>query len=293
MSVLRATIAILAVGLGCAAAYALEPLNQISASRPFQRSIAETSGVAASSNRPGSFWTLQDSKNPARIHRFNLEGRDLGTWEVTGASNADWEAISIGPCARTAPCIYIGDVGDNQLDRSNLTIYRVPEPAADENGGLRRTANAQALAIRLPQGPRDIEAQYVGRDGSVWLITKEWTGTAEVYLVPAAAWGSSATVAQRVGTLPSQNWSGRLVTDAALSADGSHLAVRTYNQLVIYRTSSATGAIDGRKKPVICGLEELREPQGEGITWASVSSLLLTSEQQSGTFSLVSCGPLP
>jgi hypothetical protein len=84
----------------------------------------------------------------------------------------------------------------------------------------------------------------------------------------------------------------RLITDAALSPDGKHLAVRTYAQVYIFRTTS-TGLVDHRIAPSVCNIVSLGEAQGEGVTWAdSRGRLVFTSEGANAPLHLASC-PLP
>ncbi len=49
---------------------------------------------------------------------------------MDGASCVDYEDISIGPGPNGSsyPHLYIGDVGNNGMDRDTLQIYRFPEP---------------------------------------------------------------------------------------------------------------------------------------------------------------------
>ena len=47
---------------------------------------------------------------------------------ITGARVEDWEALASAPCGKGS-CLYVADIGDNDGKRSDITIYRVPEPA--------------------------------------------------------------------------------------------------------------------------------------------------------------------
>jgi hypothetical protein len=153
--------------------------------------LTESSGVAASRRQPGVLWTLNDSGNEPWIFATDTLGGDLGTFRVTDADNHDWEAIALGPCGRRE-CLYIADTGDNGEGRGEVRIYRVPEPALP--AGSRATSPAEVLRLRYPDGPRDVEAAFVGGDETVFLISKGLDGTARAYRVPARAWAERGPV---------------------------------------------------------------------------------------------------
>lgn len=283
------------------------------------RRVGESSGLAASARVPGLLWTLTDSGNEADLFAVAADdGRVLGRVRVAGARNVDWEALALGPCAVAAPggCLYVGDVGDNAARRASVTVYRVPEPLdapgdatpvgrAAARRGLahlplpRVSAPAESLAVRYPDGPRDVEAMVVLPTGATWLITKaplrRPDGTprpALVYEVPAAAWvGAGArgpVTARLVDSLPivPDRTITHQVTDAALDAARALLAVRTYTAVYLVPVvgGSSGGArwrTDHARRATACDVAVLREPQGEGITVAPGPGLTLVLSSES------------
>jgi hypothetical protein len=193
--------------------------------------------------------------------------------------NRDWEAMSIGPCP-VGSCLYLGDTGDNQEQRPAAVIYRMREPASF--GRFRGAADATPLdldsaIVQYPDGPHDVEAFWVGDDGSLTLVSKGRSGGIRVFRLPASGFGTGSPVtAQLLQVLPvkpDQRF-GRWVTDAARSPDGSRVALRTYTELYLYPLLPA-----GRLgTPVVCNVAGL-EPQGEGIEWLDDHRLVLTSEK--------------
>jgi hypothetical protein len=84
-----------------------------------------------------------------------------------------------------------------------------------------------------------------------------------------------------------------LITDAARSPDGRHVAVRTYTEVFTFAADSVTGRLRLSQPPAVCDVAGLDERQGEGITWLRAGGpLLLTSEGNESPLRLVSC-PLP
>jgi hypothetical protein len=250
--------------------------------------LAESSGVAASRRQPGVLWTLNDSGNEPWIFATDTLGRDLGTFRVTAADNLDWEAIALGACGRRE-CLYIADTGDNLESRGEVRIYRVPEPALPT--GSPATPPAESLELRFPDGPRDVEAAFVGGDGTVFLISKGRDGTVRGYRVPARAWGERGpVVAEALGGLPIETRGlGNLVTDAALSPAGDRVAIRTYLAVFLFALTRRNTLLP---LGVACDAAGL-QVQGEGISWLDHGRMVLTSEGgfgTPGTIVVLGCG---
>jgi len=253
--------------------------------------LAEASGAAMSATQPSVVFTINDSGHDALLYAIDSSGADRGVWRVTGARNDDWESIAVAPCGlarRAASCVYIGDTGDNEGRHPTRAIYRVPEPPIDHAGSLGATPRAERLVYQYANGPRDVEAMYVAPNADVFLISKrrikDPTGRlrpALVYRLPHEAWESSVTAtAELADSLPIVPGSAplRQITDAALSPDGRHVAVRTYTQIFVFAADSTTGRIDTSLRPAVCNVGALAQV-GEGITWTkSDGTLLLTNE---------------
>jgi hypothetical protein len=240
--------------------------------------LAESSGVTASRRQPGVLWTLNDSGNEPWIFATDTLGRDLGSFKVTGAENYDWEAIALGPCGRRE-CLYIADTGDNGESRREVRIYRVPEPALPAASPA--TSPAEVLQLRYPDGPRDVEAAFVGGDGTVFLISKGWDGRVRAYRAAPGAWAErDPVVAEALGELQIETGGlGNLVTDAALSPAGNRVAVRTYLAVFLFTLTPRNTLLP---LGVACDAAGL-QVQGEGISWLDHGRMVLTSEGGFGT----------
>lgn len=238
--------------------------------------VGESSGVIASRTMPGRFWTLNDSGNAPSLFSFDSTGDRIGFVDLVGGTNVDWEAISAGACGASW-CLYVADIGDNSTVRPSVTIYRTVEP--DQRGlAAHRATVLDSLVVRYPDGPRDAEALVVTDSGDVAIITKGRESVVTAFWIPASAWASSQAVAQPIWTVPitPSIVDTRLVTDAALSADAATLAVRTYRAIYLFTRTPQSRWLPDRPAGV-CEIGGL-EPQGEGIAWASPTTLVLTSE---------------
>lgn len=263
------------------------------------RELTENSAAAMSRRQPGVLFTLNDSGNDPLLFAIDTGGASRGVWRVANATNVDWESLAIGPCAandRTS-CVYIGDTGDNNARHRSRVIYRAHEPDAD---GRRATLTVAALRYVYSDGPHDVEAMYVAPNGDILLITKRPLADAAavlrpalVFLLPEASWSQRGrSRAELIDSLPIIPGSAplRAITDAALSPDGRHLAVRTYAQTFIFATDSLTGRVDHQVAPSVCNIVPLGEAQGEGITWVdNAGRLAFTSEGQGAPLHLANC----
>jgi hypothetical protein len=263
--------------------------------------LAENSAVTMSRARPGVLFSLEDSGNDPQLFGMDTTGAKFGAWRVKNATNVDWESLSAGgACGDVAAnaCLYIGDTGDNNARRAFRVIYRTPEPNAST-----RSLTAAALEYVYSDGPHDVEAMFVAPNGDVVLITKRplvdrsaILRPALVFVLPSKAWQERGRVtAALVDSLPIVPGSAplRSITDAALSPDAKHVAVRTYAQTYIFRTDSVTGRVDHRVAPAVCNIVPLNEAQGEGVTWIdNEGRLAFTSEGKRAPLHLGTC-PLP
>jgi len=265
--------------------------------------LIENSAAAMSARQAGVLFTINDSGNDPLLFAVDTIGANRGVWRLKGATNVDWESAAVAPCASTAPvgpsCVYVGDTGDNNSRHPFRVIYRVPEPPAS---GGRGSLETEHLRYRYSDGPHDVESMYIAPTGNILLITKRPLGggggrlrPALVFSLPESAWRERGfAIAQLVDSLPIVPGSAplRLITDAALSPDGRHLAVRTYAQVYIFAVGPA-GLVDHRVNPAVCNIVPLGEPQGEGVTWANNGGrLVFTSEGANVPLHIATC-PLP
>jgi len=198
--------------------------------------LEEVSGIVPVTGKPGCFWVHNDSGDKARIFAIHETGRILARAKVRGAEAKDWEDIADGPApGRSGTHLYIGDIGNNKLDRKELTVYRVPQPAFEPppEGAEPveiETGPAEAIRMRYPEKPFDCEALVVHPATSrIYLITKS--------LFRARVFSCEASPAERPHVLVEEAvFEPRfLVTAADLSADGRRLLIRTYLGVEEYR----------------------------------------------------------
>jgi hypothetical protein len=251
--------------------------------------ITESSGLICSRRTPGVLWTHNDSGDGPYLFAIDRHGRTLARFTVPNAKNNDWEDIAWGLDARGKPEIYVGDIGDNDRNRNDTAVYRLPEPAVDVHKFMQEktTAPPEWFPYRYPDGHHDAETLLVDpRTKEVYVVAKEWSGITGVYVFPMPLTPGREITLKRVGTI---RFAGRflsgglakyevLATGGDISPDGRKLVIRTY--LMAYEWNIAPGqsvaeAIKGRPREIVLPLTR----QGESICYRpDGKTMLMTSE---------------
>ncbi len=227
-----------------------------------EAAINESSGLVKSRRLNGVFWTHNDSGDRPRIFAVTREGRSIGTVEIAGARNVDWEDIAIDD----AGFLYLCDIGDNRNRRTDLVVYRVPEVDPHR---VRTAAVAARFPFRYPplRSP-DAEACYFS-NGAIYILTKEH-GVDETTLFRLDL---SHPGQEQIVTFVGKAEIDNLVTAADLSPDGLRLAVLTYTSIYLFRKPDGSEndlAGEHRRFPLIFG-------QAEAIAWDD-DDLIITNE---------------
>jgi len=247
--------------------------------------LEETSGVTVSLSRPDVFWTHNDDGSV--LAAIDSDGKIISRIRIR-PSLRDWEDIATSSCAGGKSCLYLIDMGDNLERRSagEISIRRLeePDPASPD---FRATPNQQipeldgdVFPVRLPDGPRDIEALLVLPGEDIYVTTKGRNGPVAVYRYPPPLRPDTVTLELVQELSSGARVIPRQVTGGSVSPEGDILALRTYESLHFYEF------IANKLVPIKDGdidLRPLREAQGEGIAIGPNGLLVLTSEAAAGT----------
>ena len=238
--------------------------------------MAEASGLAFARTRPGVWFVQNDSGGEPALYAFTLDGAYLGAHAVQGASNRDWEDLAAGPCPSAGErCLYIADIGDNKHVRSEIAVYAVPEPAADQPAVVIATWTA-----RYPDadGPRNAETLLVHPlTGRLYLVTKDKNGSAEIYRFVEEP-SEEAVMLERIAGL---QFDGPTSTERKTTAgdwrdDGAAVVIRTYAQAWEWTSDPHNPEAHWDQPPR--GVTLMREQQGEAIAYTPEGALLTCSE---------------
>jgi hypothetical protein len=150
-------------------------------------------------------------------------GRTLARVRLRGIDPYDPEALAPGRDDSGRPALYLGDLGDNSLRRSTVSVFRFTEPTGPGNTVVTPTW----WHFTYPDGPHDAEALLVDpRDQRLYVATKGVLGTG-LYVAPRALRTDRPNPLTRIAEVPV------LVTDGAFLPDG-RFVLRTYSDLHVY-----------------------------------------------------------
>jgi hypothetical protein len=204
--------------------------------------LVEVSGLAVSAKNADTLWAHNDSGDTARLFAITPAGATRAIYTLTGATAIDWEDMAIGPGPTAGtPYLYAGDIGDNAQSRTDVAVYRVPEPTV-AGSGTQALGGVEKLTLRYPDGAHDAEALFVDpRSGELYVIQKSIGGGAVgIYRAAANLAADSTTTLTRVGTLSLPTGFANAVTAADITPDGDTIAVRSYGGVRLYSRTTLT-----------------------------------------------------
>jgi hypothetical protein len=138
--------------------------------------LNEVSGLIGSRQNRGVLWVHNDSGDKPRLFALNPQGRVLGIYNLSGASHVDWEDIAVAPDPVSGVhYIYVGDIGDNNAVRPNVTVYRVEEPSVTSTQAMVEASLSVSGVYHFtyPDGARDVETLMVDPHlGDVYFLSK-------------------------------------------------------------------------------------------------------------------------
>jgi hypothetical protein len=230
--------------------------------------IRESSGVAVSLRHPGIYWTHNDAGSV--LFGVDRDGEMVARFPMP-VRLRDWEDVALASCSRGGSCLWAADVGDNYEERHDIKLVRLPEPAPTADS----LAAADVYPIRLPDGPRDIEALLVLPGERILLVTKGRNDPVTVYRYPLPLRPDTVTLEEVQRLTDGPRVFPRQVSGGAVSPQGDVLALRTYESLRFYRLAADTLA---ELEDGLVNLRPLEEPQGEGVGMGLGGEVALTSE---------------
>jgi hypothetical protein len=189
-----------------------------------------------------SFITLNDSGNEPKIYLFNKKSEIIHTCFIKGADNVDWEALAYDG----QTYLYIGDIGNNENKRKDLTIYKVKLEDVLEKD----TVNSEKIVFSYPEQSLfppyqsalyyDAEALIVKAD-QLFIFTKNRTvpfdGISKVYALPTEHGEYQAHLQKDLNLLPT-NWREESITDAAYF--DNELYILTYSKIYMFTWENDT-----------------------------------------------------
>jgi hypothetical protein len=225
--------------------------------------------------------TSPDQTNPMRVHYLDSKCK-LSRSVSYQAAPLDPEDLAVA----SDGTVWVADTGDNSTNkadrRATVALWKVP------TGG----GNAVIHRLAYPDGPHDARALLFGANDSPIIVTKDPSGTAQIYeptapLQPNVRQGVplknvGSWKPKRTGTPNFLAATGQiLVTGAAQSPDRKRVVLRTYSDAYEWNVPDGDVA-----KAITTGVPRVTplagEAQGEGIAYSADGKSFLTCSNQTG-----------
>ena len=152
------------------------------------KKLKEVSGIALSQDQK-TIWAIEDAGNKNVVYGLNRQGELVNDVLVENAQNNDWEDIT----KDAAGNIYIGDFGNNENDRQNLSILKLDLKSDSQKSTkvIQTTKFHYQGQTEFPPKKSnllyDCEA-FIEKDGNFYLFTKNrskgFDGTFLVFQIP-------------------------------------------------------------------------------------------------------------
>lgn len=242
--------------------------------------LNEVSGLAASRSLADTLWVHNDSGDTARFFAVSKAGNLQGTFSLNGATAHDWEDIAIGPKPGGGNYLYLADIGDNSLQYSHVSIYRVDEPQIS-TGGTIAAASYKQLKLQYPGGAINAESFLVDPISGDLLIIKKDASSPTIYRAPGSAFNdvSQTTTMAAQGVVNAPLF---LATAADISPDGMHIVVRDYTTAYLFERTAGQSVADALHGTPLTILLKA-ETQGEAIGWAADGKGFYTTSEGAST----------
>ncbi len=244
--------------------------------------LPESSGIEIAGS--DQFYSINDSKGEAELYVFDTIGELSRTIRIDNATNMDWEDLA----EDAEGFIYIADSGNNDNERTDLKIYRIPSPDTfTEN-----LVTAESISFSYENQTQfpppdsaaffDSEAFFVFND-SIFLFIKDrskpFEGKTLMYQIPATLGDHTAVLKGEFRTLKTK--SEGAITSADISPSGLKVAMISKRNVWIFTEFTGTDFFGGKAKVIALPVEY----QMEGVVFADDCLLYLTNEKDGGHFS--------
>jgi hypothetical protein len=223
----------------------------------------------------GLLWTHNDSGSQPELLALDPENRSVvKTLRIGNAGNVDWEDI-----ARDDTFLYIGDFGNNNGNRTNLRIYKVPLSDLDSESATAEVisfsySDQEDFSSKPNNNNYDAEAMIAVGD-SLYIFSKNWVNLrTRVYSLPKTP---GSYVAQVQGNI----YADGMITGADFNPQDSVVLLCGYNKVLqpfVWLLWDFRGAdyFGGNKRKINFNLPF---HQIEGVAWKDGAEYWLSNEE--------------
>ncbi|WP_222981873.1 hypothetical protein [Flagellimonas meishanensis] len=240
----------------------------------FPSNLDEVSGMEMDDN---GVWVIEDGGNDDRIYQLDKKGQIIKTLKIDNAKNRDWEDLAMDNNGN----LYIGDFGNNNNDRKDLTIYKVSQSEL-----AKKEPKAEKIEFRFPEQqdfPPKKNSLFFDAEGffhwndSLYVFTKNRTrpynGQTFIYKVPAEKGEYNAEFLGSITLCDDQDRCS--VTGADISEDGKTIALLGYGLVFLISDFDFSNPGDSKVKTI----NLVYRSQTESISFQDKNTLWIADER--------------
>lgn len=245
------------------------------------KKLKEVSGIALSQDKK-TIWTIEDQGNKNVVYGLDMQGNLVKDVLVENAENNDWEDIT----KDTQGNIYLGDFGNNDNNRQNLSILKLDlkTPSQATTKVIQTTKFHYEGQTEFPPKKSnwlyDCEA-FVEMNGSFYLFTKNrskgFDGTFLVFQVPNKEGDYEAKL---IGKLKLEGkYNDAAITSAAINSTKDKIVLLSHKNIHILSGFTANNFNTAKIKKVSLN----HNSQKESVVFLDDKTLLIADEKDKDT----------
>lgn len=276
MNILSAVCSLFFIGCNPKTEKATSENDSLKTEFSLPKKLKEVSGMAISQDQK-TIWAIEDAGNKNVVYGLDLKGNLITDVLVENADNNDWEDLT----KDNAGNIYIGDFGNNENERQNLSIIKIDLKDSSQKSTkvIQTTKFHYEGQTEFPPKKSnllyDCEA-FVEKDGSFYLFTKNrskgFDGTFLVFQIPNK---EDDFEAKLVGKLKLEGG----YNDAAITS----ASINSKNQIVLLTHKNihvlSGFTVDNFNSAIIQKLSLNHNSQKEAVVFLDDKTLLIADEK--------------
>lgn len=243
------------------------------------KKLKEVSGIQKAKSK-GLIWMINDSGNKNRIYGVNKRGNIKEEIKVKRSKNVDWEDLTKDDKGN----LYIGDFGNNENTREDLTIYKISKPDKIKEGETK----ASKITFNFPEQTEfppknnalfyDVEA-FIFLNDYFYLFTRnrsdEFDGTTFLYKIPAKKGKHNAQLITSYKTCDDAVHC--VITAADISPDKSKIVLLGHDRIWVLSGFEGDNFYSGNVQTILLG----HSSQKESVCFADENTLYIADEEGS------------
>ncbi|KIC61569.1 hypothetical protein [Chryseobacterium taiwanense] len=245
------------------------------------KKLKEVSGIALSQDKK-TIWAIEDQGNKNVVYGLDMQGKLVKDVQVENADNNDWEDITKDAQGN----IYLGDFGNNDNNRQNLSILKLDlkAPSQVTTKVIQTTKFHYEGQTEFPPKKSDwlydCEA-FVEMDGNFYLFTKNrskgFDGTFLVFQIPNKEGDFEAKL---IGRLKLQGkYSDAAITSAAINSTKDKIVLLNHKNIHVLSGFTANDFNTAKIQKISLN----HNSQKEAVVFLDDKTLLIADEKDKDT----------